>query len=310
MANSMPFNSISKDRVYKAEDWAWYFSTFIGNGVFPNPSTGLQVVVDEDMTVTVKAGYAFINGYAFRNPSDYSITLETADGALSRIDRVVVRWDLTERDIYIKVLQGTVSASPTAAAITRDTEIYDLVLGDITVGKGVTSITTTNITDQRYDSDLCGIVTGVVEQIDASTLTAQFDAFFADYKANILTAYEEYLGWLAADQKTAAEALTEFENTLNSWTEAQQESFTEWLNNLKAILNEDVAGNLQLEIEELQNRAAELEKENADQSITIENLLGMLVSGTVTAVLTDSDGYVLTDSDGSALTAVHSYIKA
>ena len=32
------------DRVYKAEDWAWYFATFIANGIFPKPSDGLQVV--------------------------------------------------------------------------------------------------------------------------------------------------------------------------------------------------------------------------------------------------------------------------
>ena len=110
MANSMPFNSINADRPYKAEDWAWYFGTFIGNGVFPKPETGLQVVANEGMKITVNEGKAFINGYAFKNPSNYEITLDTADGALARIDRVVVRWDLVNRDMYIEVLKGTVSA--------------------------------------------------------------------------------------------------------------------------------------------------------------------------------------------------------
>ena len=40
MANSLPFNAVAVDgeydRVYKAEDWAWYFATFIANGIFPN----------------------------------------------------------------------------------------------------------------------------------------------------------------------------------------------------------------------------------------------------------------------------------
>ncbi len=44
MQKSMFFNSSQGDRVYKAEDWADYFSSFIGNGVFPNPSSGLQRV--------------------------------------------------------------------------------------------------------------------------------------------------------------------------------------------------------------------------------------------------------------------------
>ena len=59
--NYLPFNSKDHDRVYKAEDWAWYFSTFIKNGVFPNAqNNGLQVVTGEGMQILVKAGFGFI----------------------------------------------------------------------------------------------------------------------------------------------------------------------------------------------------------------------------------------------------------
>ena len=34
MEKSSFFNSVSHDRTYKAEDWAEYFASFIGNGVF------------------------------------------------------------------------------------------------------------------------------------------------------------------------------------------------------------------------------------------------------------------------------------
>ena len=85
MANSLPFNAVAVDgeydRVYKAEDWAWYFATFIANGIFPKPSDGLQVVAYSGMEIRVNAGYAFINGYAFRNPATLSVTLDTAEGA-------------------------------------------------------------------------------------------------------------------------------------------------------------------------------------------------------------------------------------
>lgn len=185
MADYLPFNSSNHDRVYKADDWAWYFSTFIGNGVFPAPSDALQVTANGDMTVTIKSGKAFINGYAFRIQSDLSVTIETANGSLSRIDRVVVRWSLTERMIYVTVLKGTAAQSPVAAEVTRDAETYDIVLADITVGKGVTGITAANITDQRYDSSLCGIVTGTVDQIDASTLATQLTASFNEWFAGV-----------------------------------------------------------------------------------------------------------------------------
>lgn len=89
MANSLPFNAVAVDgeydRVYKAEDWAWYFATFIANGIFPKPSDGLQVVAYSGMEIRVNAGYAFINGYAFRNPATLSVTLDTAEGALNRV---------------------------------------------------------------------------------------------------------------------------------------------------------------------------------------------------------------------------------
>ena len=55
MANSLPFNAVAVDgeydRVYKAEDWAWYFATFIANGIFPKPSDGLQVVAYSGMEI-------------------------------------------------------------------------------------------------------------------------------------------------------------------------------------------------------------------------------------------------------------------
>ena len=68
MADSLPFNAIKVDgefdRVFKAEDWAWYFATFLASGVFPKPSDGLQVVAHSGMEIRVNMGYAFINGYA------------------------------------------------------------------------------------------------------------------------------------------------------------------------------------------------------------------------------------------------------
>ena len=221
MANSMPFNSINADRPYKAEDWAWYFGTFIGNGVFPKPETGLQVVANEGMKITVNEGKAFINGYAFKNPSNYEITLDTADGALARIDRVVVRWDLVNRDMYIDVLKGTVSSSPKAVDVTRNSEIYELALADVTVSKGVTSITQAYITDQRFNSDLCGIVKGTVEGIDTSVIIAQFEDFVKTYQEDQLAEFEA------------------------------------WVESIKDVLDENAAGNLQLQIDDVNEKATE-----------------------------------------------------
>lgn len=291
MADTLPFNSIDHDRVYKAEDWAWYFATFLANGVFPKPSDGLQVIAYQNMEVKVNMGYAFINGTAFRNPVSTSIKLATAEGAQNRIDRIVVRWDLTLRDTYLAVLKGVPSAKPTATALTRNTERWELALADIYVGKGVTGIRTANITDQRFNSALCGIVKGTVEEIDASVLTKQFDDFFRVYSNAVLDefsvykqAMENYLfsiegvynQYVAKTEALFTQYETEFTdrygtftNTLETWETELLKAYTDfvaniklfegeaeadfnaWFESIKGKLGEDVAGALEQDIEQL-----------------------------------------------------------
>lgn len=307
MANSMPFNAIDHDRVYKAEDWAWYFATFIANGVFPKPSDGLQVIAYSGMEIKVNAGYAFINGYAYKNPASQTITLDTAEGAQNRVDRVVVRWDLPQRDIYLAVLKGTPSAKPQATAVTRTTEIWELALADIYVGKGVTAIRTANITDQRFNSSVCGIVKGTVEEIDASVLTKQFTDFFNIYSQAVLDefsvykqdmekylkeiagVYQEYISktenLFAQYESQFNERYTEFGNTLDNWDEELLKAYTDfmakinlfqteaetefntWFEGIKDKLGEDIASSLQLQIEELAATIDEL-RQQAETSST------------------------------------------
>ena len=156
MEKSSFFNSVSGDRVYKAEDWASYFAPLVGNGVCPVPLSGLQVVSGSRMTVTIRAGKAWINGYFYYNTSDLSVTLATADGVLDRIDRIVLRWDLTARSITTKIKSSQTSSRPSAPALQRDAEIYELALADIYVSAGTISISQSAITDRRYNAELCG----------------------------------------------------------------------------------------------------------------------------------------------------------
>lgn len=324
MADSMPFNSIAHDRVYKAEDWMWFFAMFLANGVFPRPSDGLQVIAYNKMEIRVKFGYAFINGSGFRNPTIKSITLDTAEGALNRIDRIVVRWDQVVRDTYLAVLKGVPSARPAAVALTRNTEIWELAIADVYVGKGVTKIQTKDITDQRFNSDLCGIVKGTVEEIDASVLTKQFNDFFNAYSKSVLEKYEiyirdiqEYLDDLESsgnsrmdeliekgqekydgfdaditryikDLKTKGDTdITALTQQLLDFKNENQAAFLEWFENIKDMLNETPAGNLQLQIGDLFSRLNEIS--------------GMLYTGMMLADLETDDGDLVTDDAGNII---------
>lgn len=280
MLNYLPFNSINHDRVGKAEDWAWYFATFISNGVFPKPENGLQVAASNGMTVLAKAGYAFINGYAFRNAEDFSIKLDTADGSLPRIDRVIVRWDITQRMIYIAVLKGTPSANPVARSLTRTSEIYDLCIADILVGRGVTGITQANITDQRYNSSLCGIVHGVVDQIDATTLTAQFNDFFRQYEQQIINQYNNYLADINTDRQGATSALNDFTAWLAGYKTDTEDDIAAWLDTLHDLLDAETVTHLQQEIETNAADIAQLQRDVQEiASITTVAWLGAAYCG-------------------------------
>ena len=198
MEKSSFFNSVSHDRTYKAEDWAEYFASFIGNGIFPVPSTGLQVVAGSGMNVTVRAGKAWINGYFYQNTGDLTVQLATADGQLNRIDRIVVQWNLTNRTITTKVKSSGFSASPSAPAVQRDADIFELVLADVFVAAGVTAITQSRITDQRLNTSLCGVVAAVVDQIDTAAFNAQLQAWFAEYESLSEEQYNSLASYMAS----------------------------------------------------------------------------------------------------------------
>ena len=189
MERSGFFNAIidqngTPDRSYLAENFARYFGTFIGNGVFPNPSTQCQVIANDDMTVTIKAGRAWINGYMYENTDDHIVALDVADGLLNRIDRVVLKLDFLNREIKSYVKKGTFASSPIAPALQRDADAYELGIADIYIAAGATSIVQANITDQRQNQDLCGIVDSLITA-DTKTLFNQFTDGFNSWFAGI-----------------------------------------------------------------------------------------------------------------------------
>lgn len=177
-----PFNAILQggipDRSANAETFAQYLQNFFTNGVILKESTSLQVYAGEGMQLQVKPGIGFINGRIFITDTTETVTLETAAATLNRIDRIILRLDLINRLIDIAVLKGTPGSTPTAPALTRNYEIYELCLANVFVGSAVSEITQANITDTRANSEVCGLVVAAMKQIDTSTFYAQFEAEF------------------------------------------------------------------------------------------------------------------------------------
>lgn len=201
------FNAVqsgsSYDRAYNAADFADYFSSFIGNGVFLNAnSDGLQVVAKTGLTVTVKAGRAFIDGYYYHLTENMDITLQ-ANNTSSAVNRMIVcELNLSDRQITVKARDGQ------QTPINNGT-IHELVLAIVNVGAGISSISNSVISDMRPSKTYCGFVEAVVENVDFTSLYNQM-----------------------------------------------QTSFNEWFDEVKGQLTTDVAGNLQSQINELQDNIA------------------------------------------------------
>ncbi|MEA4894229.1 MAG: hypothetical protein VB064_03105 [Oscillospiraceae bacterium] len=176
--NAQVDDSGNYDRTYLAEDYAAYFASFIGDGVYADNTNNLKVVSASNMTVTLKAGKAWCKGYFYINDADMTHTLDNADGAHSRIDRIVIKLDLINRQFKSAVKKGVASVNPAAPTLTRTSDVWEMALADILVGAGVSSIVEANITDKRFDNVLCGVVSGVVDQIDTTNLFAQYNDEF------------------------------------------------------------------------------------------------------------------------------------
>lgn len=215
MSRYFPFRSDKGDRKYSAEDWAAYFALFLSNGIFYSSANKMKVVENDGMTLTVVKGAGFINGRMFIMDTDFKVTLDTADGVLNRIDRIVLRCNYTDRKIEIVTIKGSYSENPIPPDITRNADAYDLVLADVYVGAGVIVITAANITDQRLNTSLCGIVTAMIDQADTTEIFSQFQTYLQEFK------------------------------------QTSQDEFYAWFNEVKNILSDDVAGNLLLKIEEI-----------------------------------------------------------
>jgi hypothetical protein len=209
--NGYFFNAVNSggvyDRVYNAEDVTSYLDKLVGSGVFPNPSTQLQVRAGTGMQVIVASGQGWINGHKIINTADMPLTIDAADALLNRIDRVIFYADFTNREMGISVKKGTAATSPSAPALTRDTTRYEMSLATVKVNKQVTAITQGNITDTRADTSVCGWVTGLIQQVDTATLFTQWQTAYSDY-------YDE--------------STQEFE----SWETSMKSQFDTWLSEL------------------------------------------------------------------------------
>lgn len=160
------------------------------NGVFATqqgtPSNYLQVFPSSGLNILIKAGRGIFFNKWFLSDSDMTLSVDAAEPTLSRIDAVIVKVDKSENvraaSIYIK--KGTPSSSPMPPEIVRTDYIHEYRLANITLAPSAVTITQANIEDTRGKED-CGWVTGLLQQLDTSTLYEQWQAGFDEWFQNV-----------------------------------------------------------------------------------------------------------------------------
>ncbi len=183
--NALKQSDGTYDRVYNSDQISEMFEGLLSDGVFESVGDALIVKEKSGLAVEIGTGRAWIGDRWMKNDAKLDITLAAAHLTLNRWSAIVIKADYSNRVITIEEKAGTPATSPTKPTMTYNDSIKEKCLAYVYVGKGVTSITQTNITDCRADTSICGWVTGVIKQVDTSQLFLQYQTAYEQQLANM-----------------------------------------------------------------------------------------------------------------------------
>lgn len=211
---------------YEAKDMGTYLATRT-RGVFSSDGNLAVTPGESGLSVSVSPGLAWLKwsdywGTAALQEQALTLALDTADGALKRIDAIVCRLDKVNNRAEIVVKKGAPSSAPIVVPPVRDANYDELYIATVLIGAGVISISASAITDQRLNEEYCGLMRDGVTGIPTASLHAQ-----------------------------AQQILTELTDALNAQIVRQSAEFDAWFDDLKGKLGEDPATALQQQVDNL-----------------------------------------------------------
>lgn len=187
-----PLNNIE----YSAED-AMLFNLPVSSGLYPGRDY-FPITLSGGFSVKIGVGlgfmrYAETKGFTFYQSTEETLSFDEADTVLSRIDRVVLQWSENRNAVALVIKKGEPSSTPAAPARETTSDLYELVLYDIVIAAKATSITAANVTDQRLNPDLCGLMANNITSIDTAAIDAQIRALIASQSTEIQDAVNDAL---------------------------------------------------------------------------------------------------------------------
>lgn len=237
------FNSLGGDRRYNASHFGHCFDGIILSGILASIGDCFVVKEASGMTVNVGSGKSWYLGSWLENDADLPMTFEPSDVVLSRIDAIVMEFDSTEsvRWNEIKIVKGESSSVPVRPALLDTNTVKQVPLVYVSIGANASSIRQADITSV-IGTDECPFVTGLLQVVSLDQLLGQWedelDQFIEIEKA-------DYDAWFASMK---ADLLNE-QKILDDWIASEQADFLAWYASIKGKLSEDPAGALQNQID-------------------------------------------------------------
>ena len=224
------FNSLNNDRKYNADQISSMFEGLISDGVFNHVGSALEVKAGNGLSVTVGTGRAWLEDRWVKNDAIVGVQLSAASVTLSRYTAIVLRKNITDRTVSLTTIDGEAASTPVKPNIVREGDVYDICLAYVLIGPNATSISQSDITDTRADNTVCGWVTGIIEQVDTSTLFAQWETAYNEAISDM----ESFEDGLEAEMQ---EWQSGFQGDMEDWEQQMKTSFDAWLDTLTQELN-------------------------------------------------------------------------
>lgn len=178
----------NNQNVYVGAEWVMKWLHGRTSGVFGAEKNLGTYIIPGTMSVEISDGVGWLSnengdGVVFwndneqTNGSKLTLTHDVADGALNRIDRIVVTWETTNYVALptISILKGATSSNPVPPTLTNNNVQRQISLAKVYIPAGTVSLSASMVTDERLDPSVCGIVTETIK-IDTSTMQNQFEA--------------------------------------------------------------------------------------------------------------------------------------
>lgn len=193
MLKSGFFESVGSDRKYDTDSFNRFFEGLISpNGIFENVGDGFEIKpISQSLNFYVATGKAMVNHHWVTNDSYEVFTANAPHDIFSRYDMITLRYDSSTRDVTIKYTPGTAASTPVKPRPIRTDTQWEIALAYILMQPKSTEIMEKDIIDCRYDTEICGVITGLITQVDTTNLYRQYIGEFEYLKSQMKMWQEE-----------------------------------------------------------------------------------------------------------------------